>query len=48
MEFMHPIKVAALYRFVAFQAPEDLQPRIHEKCIAGGHHGHDIARAGGH
>ena len=36
MEFMHPIKVAALYRFVAFQAPEDLQPRIHEKCIAGG------------
>ena len=36
MEFMHPIKVAALYRFVAFEAPEDLHPRIHEKCIAGG------------
>lgn len=36
MEDNHPIKVAALYRFVSFAAPEELQPRIHEQCIAGG------------
>ena len=32
----HPIKVAALYRFVAFDAPEELQPRIQAQCAAGG------------
>ena len=32
----HPIKVAALYRFVAFDAPEELQPRIQAQCAACG------------
>jgi UPF0176 protein len=36
MEEYHPIKVAALYRFVAFDAPEELQPRIQAQCAAGG------------
>ena len=36
MDEHHPIKVAALYRFVAFDAPEDLQPRIQAQCAAGG------------
>jgi UPF0176 protein len=36
MEDVHPIKVAALYRFVSFEAPETLQPQIHEQCTAGG------------
>lgn len=36
MDQQHPIKVAALYRFVAFDAPEELQPRIQAQCAAGG------------
>ena len=36
MEDVHPIKVAALYRFVSFDAPEALQPLIHDQCTAGG------------
>lgn len=36
MEEIHPIKVAALYRFVAFDAPEELQPLIQQKCVADG------------
>lgn len=32
----HPIKVAALYRFVVFDAPEELQPRIQAQCAACG------------
>ena len=36
MDELHPIKVAALYRFVAFDAPEELQPRIQAQCAAGG------------
>lgn len=32
MEDVHPIKVAALYRFVSFDAPEALQPLIMEAC----------------
>jgi len=36
MDEHHPIKVAALYRFVAFDAPEELQPRIQAQCAAGG------------
>lgn len=36
MDDHHPIKVAALYRFVAFDAPEDLQPRIQAQCAASG------------
>ena len=35
MEDLHPIKVAALYRFVSFDAPEMLQPQILEQCNAG-------------
>lgn len=35
MEDLHPIKVAALYRFVSFAAPEILQPQILEHCIVG-------------
>ena len=35
MEDPHPIKVAALYRFVSFDAPEMLQPQILEQCITG-------------
>ena len=34
MEDLHPIKVAALYRFVSFDAPEMLQPQILEHCNA--------------
>ena len=36
MEDLHPIKVAALYRFISFDAPEMLQPQITEQCKAGG------------
>jgi UPF0176 protein len=36
MEDNHPIKVAALYRFVSFDAPEELQPLIQQRCVAGG------------
>ena len=36
MDEQFPIKVAALYRFVAFDAPEQLQPNIHAQCAAGG------------
>jgi UPF0176 protein len=36
MAYIHPIKVAALYRFVSFESPEALQPRIQEQCAAGG------------
>ena len=36
MEDVHPIKVAALYRFVSFAAPETLQPLIQEQCNASG------------
>jgi len=36
MDIYHPIKVAALYRFVAFDAPEKLQPHIQAQCAAGG------------
>lgn len=36
MDEQHPIKVAALYRFVVFDAPEQLQPRIQAQCTAGG------------
>lgn len=36
MEDVHPIKVAALYRFVSFDAPEKLQPMILEQCTASG------------
>lgn len=36
MEDVHPIKVAALYRFVSFNAPETLQPLILEQCNASG------------
>ncbi|OYY70779.1 MAG: hypothetical protein B7Y44_02690 [Sphingomonadales bacterium 28-55-16] len=36
MAYIHPIKVAALYRFVSFESPEALQPRIQEQCVAGG------------
>lgn len=36
MDLDHPIKVAALYRFVAFDAPEELQTRIQAQCAAGG------------
>ncbi|MFN3619675.1 rhodanese-related sulfurtransferase [Sphingorhabdus sp.] len=36
MEDIYPIKVAALYRFVSFEAPEELQPRIQQQCAAGG------------
>ena len=32
MEDIHLIKVAALYRFVSFDAPEALQPMISEQC----------------
>jgi UPF0176 protein len=32
----HPIKVAALYRFVTFAEPERLQPIVAEQCQAGG------------
>ena len=35
MDEDHPIKVAALYRFVAFGAPEELQPYIQAQCAAG-------------
>lgn len=36
MEDVHPIKVAALYRFVSFADPEMLQPLILEQCSASG------------
>jgi UPF0176 protein len=36
MEEYYPIKVAALYRFVTFDAPEELQPCILEQCVADG------------
>jgi UPF0176 protein len=36
MDEIHPIKVAALYRFVAFDAPEELQTGIQAQCAAGG------------
>lgn len=36
MDEIHPIKVAALYRFVAFDAPEELQIGIQAQCAAGG------------
>ena len=36
MDEHHPIKVAALYRFVAFDTPEELQPRIQAQCAACG------------
>lgn len=36
MNDIHPIKVAALYRFVAFAELDKLQPAILEKCSAGG------------
>ena len=36
MDEHHPIKVAALYRFVAFDAPEEWQPRIQAQCAVGG------------
>lgn len=34
MNDTHPIKVAALYRFVSFVAPEKLQPQILEQCTS--------------
>jgi len=36
MDEDHPIKVAALYRFVAFGAPEEMQPHIQAQCTAAG------------
>ena len=36
MKDVHSIKVAALYRFVSFAAPETLQPLILEQCNASG------------
>ncbi len=36
MDEQFPIKVAALYRFVAFDAPEQLQPNIQAQCATGG------------
>ena len=36
MSDAHPIKVAALYRFVAFDAPKTLQAMILQQCEAGG------------
>lgn len=36
MEDVHLIKVAALYRFVSFDAPEALQPMISEQCTQTG------------
>jgi UPF0176 protein len=36
MEDVHPIKVAALYRFVSFADPEMLQPLILDQCSASG------------
>lgn len=36
MEDVHLIKVAALYRFVSFDAPEALQPMISEQCTQRG------------
>ena len=36
MEQVHPIKVAALYRFVSFDAPAALQPLIQEQCTTSG------------
>ena len=36
MEDVHRIKVAALYRFVSFDAPEALQPMISEQCTQRG------------
>ena len=36
MNDVHPIKVAALYRFVAFAQPQDLQPLILAECNARG------------
>ena len=36
MEDVHLIKVAALYRFVSFDAPEALQPIISEQCTQRG------------
>ena len=36
MDDIHPITVAALYRFVPFEKPEELQPRILEQCKAWG------------
>jgi UPF0176 protein len=36
MSDSHPIKVAALYRFVAFADPENLQPLISAECNARG------------
>lgn len=36
MSEFYPIKVAALYRFVAFDAPGDLQPLVQAECDAGG------------
>lgn len=35
MDEHYPIKVAALYRFVAFDAHEELQPHIQAQCAAG-------------
>lgn len=32
----HPIKVAALYRFAAFEEPASLQPQILDLCTAHG------------
>lgn len=36
MEDVHLIKVAALYRFVSFDAPEAMQPMISEQCTQTG------------
>ena len=36
MSDAHPIKVAALYRFVAFDAPDTLQAMVSQQCEAGG------------
>ena len=36
MNDVHPIKVAALYRFVAFAEPAALQPLIQAECNARG------------
>lgn len=36
MDEQFPIKVAALYRFVAFDAPEQLQRNIQAQCASGG------------
>ena len=36
MSDANPIKVAALYRFVAFDAPETLQAMVSQQCEAGG------------